>query len=294
MTPKIDKLGFHSKTQKQAQYFLRNPNGSLLILGGGGAGKAELAIAMSACLLETENLSNEPNFLAVTKPNDKQEISIDGIRQVAKFLKLKVPGDGQVRRVILVTNAHDMSMEAQNSLLKMLEEPNPDTVFILTAPYELSLLPTIVSRCQIIQVHPLTSRKALEHYGAEYQASRINSAWRLSQGNKALLEALLKEDDSHPLKQAVEQVKQFLKSSRYERQRLLEKYLKDRRDLGLFLEALSKVLTALHHTSVLKNDVTSSQALLSDRRAVRRAHEALTVNANVKLTTLGLLHNLKT
>ncbi len=83
-----------------------------------------------------------------------QKIKIEQIRQLEnklRFVPLEAP-----RRLILIPEAEAMTREAANALLKSLEEPPPYTLFVLLAPSTDVLLPTIVSRTQIIRFHPLT------------------------------------------------------------------------------------------------------------------------------------------
>ncbi len=85
-------------------------------------------------------------------------IRISQIRLLIHTLALK-PYEADYR-VVLLTDAHLMNPEAGNALLKMLEEPPPRTILILTVLQASDLLPTIVSRCQHIRFNPL-SRKDL-------------------------------------------------------------------------------------------------------------------------------------
>ncbi|HSX18078.1 MAG TPA: AAA family ATPase [Candidatus Saccharimonadales bacterium] len=290
-------LLLHDKTKKQAELFLRKPANSLLILGSAGSGKLNLAISLAQELLKLEStakLTNHPYFLHIKKPDAKQDISIDTIREVIRFLRLKALGNGGIRRVVIIENAQHLSIEAQNALLKILEEPNDDTVFILTAPNEQSLLPTIVSRCQTIQVYPISLAQAINYYKAKFNQKVIESTWQLSQGNSALMDALLNDDQNHPLKQAIDEAKKFLRQSKYERLLYLDKISKNKESTALFLEALNKVLAALHHTYLAKNRQQSlAQMLLSDRKLVRQSADAIDGNGNLKLISLELLLNLR-
>ena len=60
-------------------------------------------------------------------------------------------------RVALLANAERMTEAAQNCLLKTLEEPPPNTVLVLTTAYPDHLLPTCLSRCQLVAVSPVVS-----------------------------------------------------------------------------------------------------------------------------------------
>jgi DNA polymerase-3 subunit delta' len=100
-------------------------------------------------------------------------IKINSIRDIRKFISLNF--DELKYRVILIEDAHMMNEEAQNALLKSLEEPPEGIIFILITPYVDKLLPTIQSRCWQINFDPLESddiAKILrEFFGVEHQLS---------------------------------------------------------------------------------------------------------------------------
>lgn len=77
----------------------------------------------------------------------KNSIKIDQIRDLQYKLSLK-PYSSKYK-IAIILEAHLMTAQAQNALLKTLEEPSGHAVLILTSPSEYLLLPTIVSRCQI-------------------------------------------------------------------------------------------------------------------------------------------------
>jgi DNA polymerase-3 subunit delta' len=91
---------------------------------------------------------------ATASKADRRDIGIDQIRALQHQVSLK-PYEG--RWVIgLIADAHEMSDAAANCLLKTLEEPPAQAVLILTTPDIGQLLPTIVSRCQVFPLRPLT------------------------------------------------------------------------------------------------------------------------------------------
>ncbi|MBI2866580.1 MAG: DNA polymerase III subunit delta' [Chloroflexi bacterium] len=83
----------------------------------------------------------------------KTEIGIDQVREVQHRASLK-PVEGRCR-VFIVDGAEDLSVEAANCLLKTLEEPAPQVLFLLLTCYEDRLLPTVRSRCQRLAIRPL-------------------------------------------------------------------------------------------------------------------------------------------
>ena len=293
----LNKLLLHPKTSKQVVLFLQKPNSPLLILGHQGSGKLKLASSIACLALglkSTKDLSNYPYFIHVRKTQGKQDISIEAVREITRLLRLKTPGKKAVRRIVLLEDSQFLSLEAQNSLLKILEEPNDGTLFMLTAPYEGSLLPTIVSRCQLISVHPVSLEQAAKFYGDQFGTKKMESAWRLSQGSTSLLEALLNEEDSHPLKAEIERAKSFLAVAKYQRLMATNELSKNKEEFSLFLEALAKILAALHRRAIEKNQPRQAQKLMEDRKLTLGLLKVLGQNANSRLIGLKLVTNLKT
>lgn len=77
----------------------------------------------------------------------EKSIKIKQVRELQRLLSLK-PYSGKYK-IAIIPEAHLMTTEAQNALLKTLEEPSGQAILILTSPSEFLLLPTIISRCQI-------------------------------------------------------------------------------------------------------------------------------------------------
>jgi DNA polymerase-3 subunit delta' len=81
-------------------------------------------------------------------------IRIGQVRELLRVFSLKPHGGGC--RVAIFRDAQTLNTEAANALLKLLEEPPPRSLLILTADRVSDLLPTIVSRCQPIRFQPLS------------------------------------------------------------------------------------------------------------------------------------------
>ena len=109
-------------------------------------------------------------------------IGIEQVREVQREASLK-PYEGNYR-VFIFDSAEEMSEEAANSLLKTLEEPpNQVIILLLTIDHRL-LLPTIISRCQLLELRPVpapTVAKAIrDGYGLDEGA--VLEIARLSDG----------------------------------------------------------------------------------------------------------------
>jgi DNA polymerase-3 subunit delta' len=83
----------------------------------------------------------------------KREIGIEQIKDLQADANLP-PYEGK-RKVFIIDKAELLSLEAANSLLKILEEPPPQVTFILLSSKEWLLLPTVISRCQRLGLKPL-------------------------------------------------------------------------------------------------------------------------------------------
>ena len=90
----------------------------------------------------------------------RTEIGIDDIRGLQRSAHLP-PYEGKCK-VFIIQEAEYLSTEAANSLLKILEEPPPRVVWLLLAVDEEQLLPTIVSRCQRLELKPVPSERVQE------------------------------------------------------------------------------------------------------------------------------------
>lgn len=80
-------------------------------------------------------------------------IKISSIREIKKFQSLTY--EEAKYRAVIISDAHLMNDEAQNALLKSLEEPPEGMIFILITPFKNELLPTILSRCWTVNFDPL-------------------------------------------------------------------------------------------------------------------------------------------
>lgn len=123
--------------------------------------------ACTHCLLA--EAGNHPDYLEL--PEDGK-LTIEQIRNLKQSLSLKP--HSAAWRVGLVPDADRLGLPAQNALLKLLEEPPAKTVLILTAGAPETLLPTTVSRCQVVtftRPDAQTVIVGLKQLGAEAEAA---------------------------------------------------------------------------------------------------------------------------
>lgn len=167
-----------------------------LLLGPSGSGKRSTALAMSAAL----NCTVEPGvgcgtcsscarIMRARYPDvhhivpEGPLIPVDVIRESVIPEASRSPFEGR-RKVFVIEEADRMNDSAQNAILKTLEEPQPDTVFVLLSGSEEELLETIRSRCRVARLEPVSEARIvelLEEDGASEEVALL--AARLSEGD---------------------------------------------------------------------------------------------------------------
>jgi len=147
-------------------------------------------------LTETSKREVQKAILAgqqVTETTDlarKTEITVDDVRAGCQFLALK----SDKLKMLVIDLADNMNENAQNALLKTLEEPYPNTLILLLCENVGKLLPTILSRCQVGHVREQSSESLLQDLQAKYpqkQADELQEVVMLSAGSMGMAEALI-------------------------------------------------------------------------------------------------------
>ncbi len=282
----FDDLLLHPRTRAQLEQFAVKPSHGLILTGPEGSGKLKIAHEIAAAVLHiaSAKLNNYP-YYSLTNPSEPS-ITIDEVRVLQRLLTLKTPAvkDTNIRRIMTIIDAGRMRFEAQNAFLKSLEEPPTDTLIILTADANGSLLETIYSRVQRVDILPVSEAMAQEFYTKQGVSSiELSRNYALSQGQVGLLSSLVSKESDHPLKTWVETAKQLLAKPAGERVLQTEALSKDKPGVLLLMDALGRIThAALMHASKTKNS-SAIDRWKKSLEAVQEAHEALRHNANTKL-----------
>jgi DNA polymerase-3 subunit delta' len=274
-----DDLLLHPLTEKRIREVIDKPPHALLITGVSGIGKSLIAqkIAMDVLGIKTDTIDPKKYKLI---SSDTQSISIEDVRTMEHFLSLRVPGKRAINRVIVILDSQKLTPEAQNALLKTLEEPPIGTLLLLTARHQSELIDTIQSRTQIFDVNK-PSNVQLEDFFVKlgYDTKEIHKALAMSGGLPGLMRALLSNDD-HPIREAALFARKLLTSTRFERLREVEVLVKKKE---LTLDMLD-VIRQMANLS-LKN---AQQSKIDYWRQVLEADDfaryAILRNAQLKLT----------
>jgi DNA polymerase-3 subunit delta' len=147
---------------------------AILLAGPEGVGKETAALSFARALLcsspadgdacgvcrECRQVSsgNHPDFYIVEPAGSS--IKIEQIRDIQRKVPYLSYQGG--RKIFLIRQAEAMTAEAANCMLKTLEEPPRDTVFILVSDRPQALLPTILSRCQQIYFKSMTVKELVQ------------------------------------------------------------------------------------------------------------------------------------
>lgn len=132
-------------------------------------------------------INNFDITLIEKNPSGESKSNLIGISDVRNFQsKIFLKPIKSKNKAIILKNSQDITTEAQNALLKILEEPPPNTIVILTASNKETLLPTILSRCKIIKLKKtfdLSEKEFVRHQTilASLTTLSINEKLKLAQ-----------------------------------------------------------------------------------------------------------------
>lgn len=280
----VDHAVINTATMQAVVRFITSPSHALLLSGPTGIGKKSLALSMAADLLGTslDNLANEPNCVRIEP--EEGIIAIAKIRELQRTISRTVPGATSIARVVIMQDADLMTRDAQNALLKSLEEPPESTVFILTSSRPARLLPTIASRVQTIHVQP-HDRNVLEDHFMKNGNSRqqVDKAFALAGNNLEGVQNAL-ESDVHD--DIVSLVKTVLSSDAYGRLLIIDAQLKDKSAARMFVDTLVLAASSGLHNSKNEKTLGRWQRVLEGGYT---AQTALARNGNTKLVLTELM-----
>lgn len=259
---------------------------AILLVGNEGAGKQFVAkhIAAQILQLSRDALDNHQYYLEI-EPT-KNVISIAEVRRITKHLQLKTIGSQKIRRIVVIADAHTMTTEAQNALLKTLEEPPEDTIILLTSKSKTDLLPTILSRLSSVDIMPLSLQEASELFNEH----NLQSSYALSEGNIGTLHALI-NDSEHPVTSAIQLAKQLLTMKPIQRLASISTIVKDKQSHAL-LDALMIIARTGKNAASTKSQTAAAQKWNTILAHTLRAKQQLLSNGQNKLVLTNLFINM--
>lgn len=176
-----------------------------LIAGEDGIGKSKLANILAKLILNKE-LDREYVDIINYKIN-KSSFGVDDVRNIIEEVSKK-PFEGE-KKVIIIHEGNKLTIQAQNALLKTIEEP-PIGVYIIILCESLELiLDTIKSRCEIYKLTPLTKDELYEYIrvkGFNFNDNEIESAIAFSEGIPGRIDRYFNDNDLKELRSKIIQL----------------------------------------------------------------------------------------
>ena len=184
----------------------RRTTHAYLFSGPKGAGKLDVACAFAQALVCDEQgcgrcidckkalLRNHPD-IQIISPKGAQGYLIDQIREVV-ISATRAPIQAQ-RKVFILKDVEQLGVSAANAFLKTLEEPSPRVVLILLTSHQDRVLPTIVSRCQVVPFRAIPEADALAEVANETGCTRelARIAVNSCEGSLELARTFVTSDD---------------------------------------------------------------------------------------------------
>lgn len=170
-----------------------------LFCGSPGIGKKSVASVFAASLLcqspregnpchtcascRLLESGNHPDYITLSVPEDKKSIGVEQVREeIVKEAFIRPFHAG--KKVFVIPNSEVLTDDAQNALLKILEEPPLYAVFLLLTPTADRLLQTVLSRCLKIQLLPLSDKVCHGYFDQQPgDSGRKELAASFAQGN---------------------------------------------------------------------------------------------------------------
>ncbi|MBI2252257.1 MAG: DNA polymerase III subunit delta' [Armatimonadetes bacterium] len=157
---------------------------SFLFSGSKGIGKTTCALWLAQILNCKDKNPPCGKCLSCIKIYNKNHPDLTIIEPISNFIKIDQIRDFQKEiyykpylnnyKIYIIKDAHKLIEEAQNCMLKTLEEPPDASIIILIAEIESSLLPTVISRCQKINFAKIIPQDIKDYLINKYQAADSN------------------------------------------------------------------------------------------------------------------------
>jgi DNA polymerase-3 subunit delta' len=275
----------HSQTASLLDKYTNRAPQVLLIVGKPGSGVSEIARITAekiGTVIETVHPKKRNSSGTLDTDIVNGSIIIEDIRQLYERTRSKF---NKPHVVIIDFADRTMTHAAQNAFLKLLEEPQPNIYFILATQNTNGLLPTVLSRCQRIDILPLTreqSEKAINEFGITDTVKRSRILF-IAEGLYAEIKRLSTDTQYYESRIAIVQdARRILEGSSYERLRSIQSY-KDNRVRTLQL--VSDILQQLRLSLINSPQLSTSEEIDS----FLSAYERIAANGNIQLNLAKVL-----
>ena len=208
-----------------------------------------------SCLKIEKN--QHPDFHLIEAGDISEAIKIEAIRELKREISLK-PYEGK-RKVFIIDDAHKLTPEAANALLKVLEERAGESLIILVTAKPALLFKTIISRCQSIRFLPL-KRPELEGILKDDYALNSSLAHFLAYAYEGRIGSALRLKDSEILREKNRIIDAFILARKVDNDTFLPQ------DRAQFRQCLETLTSWFRDIYLIKVGVAHSELINLDRR----------------------------
>jgi len=187
---------------------LRTPTHAYLLHGQESIGKRTFALEI-ARKIRGDQATADAKIITADTQDGQSTIGIDEIRQARNYLSMKPFGSGF--HCLIINDAHGMTVEAANALLKILEEPPTAAIIFLVTAFPEQLPPTVLSRCMSFYC-PSQSREIIETelHARKLSKPQIDFLVALANGRLGLVLDLIRADRFGEVKKSIASLAELL------------------------------------------------------------------------------------
>ena len=202
-----------------------NLSRSIIFSGSSHLGKKEIAFWFAKKILCGDNNREEnkkypepilsgthPDFLFIEPEEGSKEIKINQAREIKEFSS--VSPQFSKTKVVIINQAEKLNINAQNSLLKILEEPKSNLLIILIVSELGKIISTVQSRCLIIKFYPISFEEIKKEFRKKISDEKLEKLFFFSGGRPGKIINLLDiENGIDKFFSYLRQVENFLNSN---------------------------------------------------------------------------------
>lgn len=281
----------HPTTKSQLRHIVADPPRVVGLTGLPGVGKRTVAEYLACTLLGLEiDRAISLARLIVIEPSKTGNIGIETSRKIQHLIKQKFADTTKnpIQLVVIIDHAEQMTLDAQNALLKTFEESPKHMCIVLCSPTTQQLLPTIISRTTVVTVHKPKEAELIKAIADKAATQQLNRAMLIAAGLPGLTSSLLSEQSDHPLLGALTTAKKFLSSNRYDRLCSVSSIAKTPLELEQLLYALSLIIQQKIYSVGHGSSPKQLNNWLKRQQLVQNLRQSLGRNAQTKLVGLSL------
>jgi len=297
----------------------KNTPNSLILIGEKGIGLKDTAKKMALSLVNNdiknnpdeikrsliaENDQNSPFILLIEKiwlddkKRFKNKIYREDLNYVNDFFSTR--DEAGQKRVCIINSIDDLSNDGVNSLLKVIEEPNPDSHFIIINHNQKSLIPTIRSRSQIIKFKSTNKDDYINSIKKDFinlSNNEIDDLFSLSKGSidfsRKYIDYNFREMEEH-LETILLDPINIKPNTAYHYINFVKNNIDTNEEMEVFLKFIALKINKLSINACTKNNKNLLDRLLKNYYSILKIKDRyLTFNLNFDHTIIAYFYLLK-